>query len=345
MSPPKHLTVEKYFQYKPSLALNVVALVLFFTVTVVIASQTVKYRQRFMWLVVFTGCLEIAGYISHLVATETVDLTAYIVNLVFIIMAPNFLALANYVCVGKVAEQLQLTGKATDAIFSVLWQTHHLQLPPLHAFIHICMLSLKSSEHISLHETALSACHKQISVLLGMLYTDFKRSYQFFLLTAGRFLNTKTIASLFFIIDIICIGVQGAGSAIISSTLQNSGKASTTGETIVLIGLAIQLFFFATFSVVTAYVYYLQRTRAANKVPFPIYACLLATILLITMRNAYRVVEIAVSSSMSTLSQCAQAFSPERSPYIPPCLAFLRHLPCVVLELNSHCISTYLHLL
>ncbi len=80
---------------------------------------------------------------------------------------------------------------------------------------------------------------------------------------AGRFLNTKTIASVFFIIDIICIGIQ--------------------------------LLFFATFSVVTAYVYHLQRTKASNKVPFPIYVCLLATILLITMRNAYRVVEIAVS--------------------------------------------------
>lgn len=112
---------------------------------------------------------------------------------------------------------------------------------------------------------------------------------------AGRFLNTKTIASVFFIIDIICIGVQGAGSAIISSTLQENGKASTAGGNIVLIGLAIQLLFFATFSVVTAYVYHLQRTKASNRVPFQIYVCLLATILLITMRNAYRVVEIAVS--------------------------------------------------
>ena len=101
---PKHLTVEKCFQYKPSLALNIVALVLFFLVTVVIAIQNFKYRSRFMWLVVFTGCLEVAGYICHIIGTETVNLTAYICNLVFIIMAPNFLALANYVCVGKVAE-------------------------------------------------------------------------------------------------------------------------------------------------------------------------------------------------------------------------------------------------
>ena len=112
----------------------------------------------------------------------------------------------------------------------------------------------------------------------------------------GRFLNTKTIASVFFVIDIICIGVQGAGSAIISSTLQNSGKASSTGTTIVLIGLAIQLFFFANFAAVTAYVYYLQRRKAVNKVPDELYIGLTATILLITMRNAYRVVEIAVSA-------------------------------------------------
>ncbi len=120
MAPPKHLTVEKYFQYKPSLALNIIALVLFFLVTIVIAIQTIKYRSRFMWLVVFTGCLEVAGYICHLVATETVNLTAYICNLVFIIMAPNFLALANYVCVGKVAEQLHLTGKQSHFMVSAV---------------------------------------------------------------------------------------------------------------------------------------------------------------------------------------------------------------------------------
>ena len=103
--------VENYFQYKPSLALNIVALVLFILVTIAIAIQTIKYKSRFMWLVVFTGCLEVAGYVCHLIGTVSVNLTAYICNLVFIILAPNFLALANYVCVGKVAEQLLLSGR------------------------------------------------------------------------------------------------------------------------------------------------------------------------------------------------------------------------------------------
>ena len=83
----------------------------------------------------------------------------------------------------------------------------------------------------------------------------------------GKFLNAKTLASGFFLIDFICIGVQGAGAAIISATLQSSGTASESGTNIYLVGLAIQLFFFASFAGVTAYVYHLQRTKAANAVP------------------------------------------------------------------------------
>ena len=99
------LRVEDYFQYKPSLALNTIALVLFALITLIIAVQTVKHKKRYMWLIVFTGGLEVAGYICHLVAAEKPNLNAYIANLVFIILAPNFLALANYVTVGKVVEQ------------------------------------------------------------------------------------------------------------------------------------------------------------------------------------------------------------------------------------------------
>jgi len=170
-------TVESYYQYKPSLALSLVALVLFFGIATVIAIQTYKYRPRcrFMWIVVFTGGLEVAGYISHIIAAQTVNNSAYVSYLVFTILAPNFLALANYIAVGRVAEQLQLS---------------------------------------------------------------------------GRFLNAKSIAAAFFIIDLICIGIQGAGSAILSSSLDNNGAASTSGETVVLIGLAIQLFFFSSFTLV-----------------------------------------------------------------------------------------------
>lgn len=110
---------------------------------------------------------------------------------------------------------------------------------------------------------------------------------------SGRFLNTKSIAIGFFVIDLICIGVQGGGSAVISSTLQTDGKASQSGETTVLIGLAIQLFFFASFTFVTFHVWRLQRKSQVAIAP-QAFICLFSTIALITMRNIYRVIEIAV---------------------------------------------------
>ena len=214
-------TVEEYFQFKPSLALSLIGLLLFLLITVVIAVQTYRHRAKFMWIVVFTGGLEIAGYISHLIAAEVYDDSAYIAYLVFTILAPNFLALANYVAVGKVAQELQLS---------------------------------------------------------------------------GRFLNAKVIATAFFIVDLICIGIQGGGSAILSSALDDNDNSKTSsGQTVVLIGLAIQLFFFASFSLVAAYVYRLQQTKSTRRVPNQVYVCLLVTIALITLRNIYRVVEMAVS--------------------------------------------------
>ena len=175
-------TSESYFQYRPSLALSLVALVLFSTIATVIAIQTHKYRPRcrFMWIVVFTGGLEVAGYISRIIGAQTVNSSAYVSYLVFTILAPNFLALANYIAVGRVAEQLHLS---------------------------------------------------------------------------GRFLNAEFIAVAFFIVDLICIGIQGAGSAILSSSLNHNGDASTSGVTVVLIGLAIQLFFFSSFTLVAGKLY------------------------------------------------------------------------------------------
>ena len=214
-------TAAEYFQYEPSLALSLIGLLFFTFITVVIALQTLRHRVKFMWIVVFTGGLEVAGYISHLIAAETYNDSAFISFLVFTILAPNFLALVNYIAVGKVAQELQLS---------------------------------------------------------------------------GRFLNAKSIATAFFVVDLICIGIQGGGSAILSSALDtNDDSKTSSGQTVVLIGLAIQLFFFASFSFVAAYVYHLQQTKSTKSVPIQVYICLGVTIALITLRNIYRVIEMAVS--------------------------------------------------
>lgn len=211
-------TVEDYFQYKPSLALNIVALILFTGITVIISVQNVRYKSKFMWIVTFTGCLEVAGYISHMVGTETVNSDSYVAYLVFTILAPNFLALANYIAVGKIAQHLALS---------------------------------------------------------------------------GRFLNTKSIAIGFFLVDLICIGIQGGGSAVVSSDVQDDGSPSRKGENVILVGLAIQLFFFASFTFVALHVWRLQRKDATKAISSLVFVCLFTTIALITLRNTYRVIEIA----------------------------------------------------
>ena len=211
-------TVEDYFQYKPSLALNIVALTLFLGITIIISVQNVRYKAKFMWIVTFTGCLEVAGYVCHMVGTETVNSDAYIAYLVFTILAPNFLALANYIAVGKIAQHLALS---------------------------------------------------------------------------GRFLNTKTIAVGFFVVDLICIGIQGGGSAVVSGDLQDDGSASRSGENVILVGLAIQLFFFASFTFVAFHVWRLQQKLNTHSISPRAFVCLFTTTALITLRNTYRVIEIA----------------------------------------------------
>lgn len=110
---------------------------------------------------------------------KTVNSKAYIPYLILTMLAPNFLALVNYLVTGKIAEEQQLK---------------------------------------------------------------------------GRFLSARSIAGTFFAIDWICIIVQGAGSGILASALQSTGtavaSAITRGKTVVVIGLSIQLFFFASFAMV-----------------------------------------------------------------------------------------------
>lgn len=111
-------TVEDYFQYKPSLALNIIALTLFLGITVVISIQNAQLKSRFMWIVSFTGCLEVAGYVSHLIATETVNDQAYVSFLVFTILAP------------KCVRSVRLILNRVAGILAVMSLTIALQLKP-----------------------------------------------------------------------------------------------------------------------------------------------------------------------------------------------------------------------
>ncbi len=58
------------------------------------------------------------------------------------------------------------------------------------------------------------------------------------------------------------------------------------------------------------YVYRLQQTQASNKVPGQVYVCLFVTIALITLRNVYPVIELAVGDAalcLFALGHCMHA--------------------------------------
>ena len=53
--------------------------------------------------------------------------------------------------------------------------------------------------------------------------------------------------------DTVCAGLQGAGAGV--STSANGVSQSKTGKNLLLVGLALQLFFFVVFSVLTLFVH------------------------------------------------------------------------------------------
>ena len=85
-----------------------------------------------------------------------------------------------------------------------------------------------------------------------------------------------------------------AGSAIVSSTLQENGITSQSGERIILVGLAIQLAAFALFVCLTLYIFQKSRQSAGPRVPIQVFLCMWGTLAFIAIRNIYRIVEIAI---------------------------------------------------
>ena len=81
------------------------------------------------------------------------------------------------------------------------------------------------------------------------------------------------------------------GAAIITQAVDN-GKSPSLGQSVVMVGLFIQLGFLGMFLLLTLYVGLVaRRKRAANPVPVQVFACMWVTMTLLVVRNVYRVVE------------------------------------------------------
>ena len=93
--------------------------------------------------------------------------------------------------------------------------------------------------------------------------------------------------------DLLCITIQAIGGALLSSATTQS--QDDTAKHIEVAGLALQLFFVATFVLICLYVWTQVRQHEPRILAqvTPAYWCLFALIGLLVMRNAYRTAEFA----------------------------------------------------
>ena len=108
--------------------------------------------------------------------------------------------------------------------------------------------------------------------------------------------------------DLLCIVIQAIGGALLSSATTQS--QDDTAKHIEVAGLALQLFFVATFVLICLYVWLQVRQHEPSILAevTPSYWCLFGLITLLVMRNAYRTAEFASGTFTSGYLQQDEAW-------------------------------------
>lgn len=94
---------DSVYQYRPSLAANVVMLVLFAVTLVAHVVQGWIWRQRVFGILMFFGCLtEVIGYVGRIISWDNpFSQTGFLSAVVCLTMAPAFYSAAIYLCIFK----------------------------------------------------------------------------------------------------------------------------------------------------------------------------------------------------------------------------------------------------
>ena len=95
-------SVIDYFDFYPSLALSIVGLVLFTIAAAAVFVMTLKTRQWFMVIASIVGLMEAAGYACRIKMLSATVYGAYVAMQCLLIIPPSFLALVQYITLGKV---------------------------------------------------------------------------------------------------------------------------------------------------------------------------------------------------------------------------------------------------
>jgi hypothetical protein len=104
--------------------------------------------------------------------------------------------------------------------------------------------------------------------------------------------------------DFFCLALQGGGGGMLAS---NDPKTIVMGTNLLLAGLALQLAFFSSFTIIAIYVHRSPRFGLrGDRSLLPVWIALYATILLMFGRNIFRVIEFAqVSRCQRAHTRCS----------------------------------------
>ena len=209
-----------FYHYYPNKPLCIVSLVIYALFAIFLTVRVYRSNSpRFLYILAFTALMETIGFIIRYLCADFTDMGRFIGTTLFLLLAPNALALVNYKAVGEI---IRLSGVQSKWFF----------------------------------------------------------------------LRTKFVTWFFFGSDIFSFALQGAGGG-----LQTMEKYNNMGRVITLVGLALQLGFFASFIGITIYIhhapkydYYVEGQPSAKRNMIRV---LYVTMALLYIRSIYRVAEYA----------------------------------------------------
>ena len=108
VSDDQRQSVFDYFNFYPSLALSIVGLVLFAIAALTVLAMTIKTRQWYMVIASIVGFMEMGGYACRIKMLQATVYGAYVAMQCLLIIPPSFLALVNYITLGKVVNLVKM---------------------------------------------------------------------------------------------------------------------------------------------------------------------------------------------------------------------------------------------
>ncbi|ORZ08139.1 RTA1 like protein-domain-containing protein [Absidia repens] len=252
----------RLFHYHPVNGAPEAFVGIFLIFTVLFVHRIIKTKSsRWLYILPGTALVELVGYAFRVVCVYNTTLGSYVGMDLLILIAPNALALVNY--------------KTLGVIISLHSRRH--QHPPSDDNNDNDTMATIGGDDIEREET------KDKIILPSSSQQPSKPRF---------WLRPTFVTWFFFWSDFFAFVLQGGGGG-----MQATAKLRDVGDIITLVGLSIQLVFFACFAIIAIYVYrsprYDYQLDGVAQPKQKVMVCLFATITLLYIRAIYRVAEYA----------------------------------------------------